>query len=211
MRSICFSLFRVSFDCTFIDNSIHWYCMPCIAWVLLIKSVSGKRIARVENINHFVIKFQFVEQNNVECWCDFGANLVQHFIKRYSRYSRYRTKTHDKATISHDISRYSRYQMAFLKLQEIIAVSLYHARHCNLQCLVFSFVRRLSLGRTEEQMKHTPRCMKNEAGLRPMKRGFATRRRGVLRFIEAAGFCFIATQLLLPICAANAKSEAKRS
>ena len=33
-------------------------------------------------------------------WCDFGANLVQHFIKRYSRYSRYRTKTHDKATIS---------------------------------------------------------------------------------------------------------------
>ena len=34
--------------------------MPCIAWVLLIKSVSGKRIARVENINHFAIKFQFV-------------------------------------------------------------------------------------------------------------------------------------------------------
>ena len=24
-------------------------------------------------------------------WCDFGANLVQHFIKRYSRYSRYQT------------------------------------------------------------------------------------------------------------------------
>ena len=24
-------------------------------------------------------------------WCDFGANLVQHFIGRYSRYSRYQT------------------------------------------------------------------------------------------------------------------------
>ena len=36
--------------------------MPCIAWVLLIKSVSGKRIARVENINHFAIKFQFVRE-----------------------------------------------------------------------------------------------------------------------------------------------------
>ena len=33
-------------------------------------------------------KFQFVEQNSVECWCDFGANLVQHFMQRYSRYSR---------------------------------------------------------------------------------------------------------------------------
>ena len=49
-------------------------------------------------------------------WCDFGANLVQHFIGRYTRYSRYRTKTHDKATISHDITRY---QTVFLKLQEI--------------------------------------------------------------------------------------------
>ena len=56
----------------------------------------------------------------------FGANLVQHFMRRYSRYSRYRTKTHDKSTISHDkstishdISRYSRYQIVFLKLQEI--------------------------------------------------------------------------------------------
>jgi len=39
--------------------------MPCIAWVLLIKSVSGKRIARVENINHFAIKFQFIEQNKI--------------------------------------------------------------------------------------------------------------------------------------------------
>ena len=55
----------------------------------------------------------------VECWCDFGANLVQHFIGRYSRYSRYRTKSHDKFTKSHDISRYSRYQTVLLKLQEI--------------------------------------------------------------------------------------------
>jgi len=45
----------------------------------------------------------------VECWCDFGANLVQHFMLRYSRYSRYRTKSHDKAMISHVFSRYSRY------------------------------------------------------------------------------------------------------
>ena len=57
----------------------------------------------------------------VECWCDFGANLVQHFMRRYSRYSRYRTKSHDKATISHDILRYSRYQTVLLKLQEIIS------------------------------------------------------------------------------------------
>ena len=67
------------------------------------------------------IKFQFVEQNSVECWCDFGANLVQHFMRRYSRYSRYRTKSHNKCTISHDITRYSRYQTALLKLQEIIS------------------------------------------------------------------------------------------
>ena len=40
-------------------------------------------------------------------------------MRRYSRYSRYRTKSHDKATISHDISRYSRYQTALPKLQEI--------------------------------------------------------------------------------------------
>ena len=65
------------------------------------------------------IKFQFVEQNSVECWCDFGANLVQHFMRRYSRYSRYRTKSHNKCTISHDITRYSRYQTALLKLEEI--------------------------------------------------------------------------------------------
>ena len=55
----------------------------------------------------------------VECWCDLGANLVQHFTGRYSRYSRYRTKLHDKSTISHDISRYSRYQTVLLKLEEI--------------------------------------------------------------------------------------------
>ena len=53
-------------------------------------------------------------------WCDFGANLVQHFMRRYSRYSRYRTKSHDKATISNDITRYSRYQTVLLKLQELI-------------------------------------------------------------------------------------------
>ena len=64
---------------------------------------------------------QFIDQNSVECWCDFGANLVQHFMQRYSRYSRYRTKTHDKATISNDITRYSRYQTVLLKLEEIIS------------------------------------------------------------------------------------------
>ena len=42
-------------------------------------------------------KFQFVDQNSVECWCDLGANLVQHFMRRYSRY-----------------------QTVLLKLQEII-------------------------------------------------------------------------------------------
>ena len=72
-----------------------------------------------------IYQFQFVEQNSVECWCDLGANLVQHFIGRYSRYSRYRTKSHDKATISHDISRYSRYQTVFLKLEEIISYLIY--------------------------------------------------------------------------------------
>ena len=30
-------------------------------------------------------KFQFVEQNSVECWCDLGANLVQHFTQRDKR------------------------------------------------------------------------------------------------------------------------------
>ena len=39
----------------------------------------------------------------VECPSDFGANLVQHFMLAYSQCSRYRTKSHDKATISHDI------------------------------------------------------------------------------------------------------------
>ena len=59
--------------------------------------------------------------DSVECWCDFGANLVQHFMRRYSRYSRYRTKTHDKSTISHVFPRYSQYQTVLLKLQEIIS------------------------------------------------------------------------------------------
>ena len=36
-------------------------------------------------------KFQFVELNGRLIWCDFGANLVQHFIGRYSRHSRYQT------------------------------------------------------------------------------------------------------------------------
>ena len=52
------------------------------------------------------ISFQIVRESNstlsnwigVESWCDFGANLVQHFIGRYSRYSRYRTKSHDNQT-----------------------------------------------------------------------------------------------------------------
>ena len=70
-----------------------------------------------------VIKFQFIELNGRLMWCDFGANLVQHFMQRYSRYSRYRTKSHDKATISHDITRYSRYQTVLSKLQEIIILS----------------------------------------------------------------------------------------
>ena len=38
-----------------------------------------------------ISKFQFVEQNSVECWYDLDANLVQHFMGRYSRCSRYRT------------------------------------------------------------------------------------------------------------------------
>ena len=36
-------------------------------WVLLIKSVSGKRIARVKSINHFAIKFQFIDYISVHC------------------------------------------------------------------------------------------------------------------------------------------------
>ena len=46
-------------------------------------------------------------------------------MRRYSRCPRNRTKTHDKATISHDISHYSRYQTAFLKLEEIIRNIIY--------------------------------------------------------------------------------------
>ena len=55
----------------------------------------------------------------VECPCDFGANLVQHYMRRYSRCSRNHTKTHDKATISHEFPRYSRHQTVLSKLQEI--------------------------------------------------------------------------------------------
>ena len=56
----------------------------------------------------------------VECWCDFGANLVQHFMRWYTRYSRYRTKSHDKTTISNDITRY---QTVLSKHKEIIIIS----------------------------------------------------------------------------------------
>ena len=46
---------------------------------------------------HFA-KSQFGELNGRLMWCDFGANLVQHFMLAYSRYSRYRTKSHDTQT-----------------------------------------------------------------------------------------------------------------
>ena len=52
-------------------------------------------------------KFQFIELNGRLMWCDFGANLVQHFIGRYSQNHtiklRYQTILHD----IHDIKRYS--------------------------------------------------------------------------------------------------------
>ena len=62
-------------------------------------------------------KFQFVEQNNIECPCDFGANLVQHFIGRYSRYSRYQT--------------------VFLKLEEISCYFLYTKSSAHAGLFVF--------------------------------------------------------------------------
>ena len=85
-------------------------------------------IRTINSIGECNQNLQFIRATNsnlsswigVECPCDLGANLVQHFIGRYSRYSRYRTKSHDKATISNDITRYSRYQTVLLKLQEII-------------------------------------------------------------------------------------------
>ena len=80
---------------------------------------------------------------SVECPSDFGANLVQHFIKRYSRYSRYRTKSHDKATISHDITRY---QTVFLKLEEI---RKQHPQGVYLALTVFGGCRFLIPPRTE--------------------------------------------------------------
>ena len=52
-------------------------------------------INSVINANY---KFQFIELNGRLMWCNFGANLVQHFIGRYSRCSRYRTKSHDNQT-----------------------------------------------------------------------------------------------------------------
>ena len=57
-------------------------------------------------------------------------------MQRYSRYSRYRTKTHDKATISNDITRYSRYQTVLLKLQEIITIIKY-SKGTPCVCLLF--------------------------------------------------------------------------
>ena len=50
---------------------------------------------------------------------------------RYSRYSRYRTKSHDKTTISHDITRYSRYQTVLSKLQEIISTCGRNLQKCS--------------------------------------------------------------------------------
>ena len=85
------------------------------------------RSKRITNNNSVITNSNLSSWIGVECWCDFGANLVQHFIGRYSRCSRNRTKTHDKATISHDISRYSRYQTVFLKLQEIKTLCLWHS------------------------------------------------------------------------------------
>ena len=96
-----------------------------------------------------MIKFQFVELNKRLMWCDFGANLVQHFMRRYSRYSRYRTKTHDKCTINaryhtilHDITRYSRYQTVLSKLQEIIThLGLFRYTKSSAHAGLFVFVR----------------------------------------------------------------------
>ena len=54
-------------------------------------------------------------------------------------------------------------------------------------------------------MKHTLRCMKNEARLRLMKRGFATRKGTVCFASYEHSECFIeAVRLLLHICVANA-------
>ena len=94
-----------------------------------------------------MIKFQFVELNGRLMWCDFGANLVQHFIGRYSRYSRYRTKTHDKCTISHVFPRSSRYQTVLSKLKEIIIIS-YIQKLCFGRafcfCMAVQFVKKMS-------------------------------------------------------------------
>ena len=83
--------------------------------------------------------------------CDFGANLVQHYMRRYSRCSRNRTKTHDKATISHDISHYSRYQTAFLKLEEIMTIKR-NTFACSFFCYVQS--RALQLVKVEPLYLH---------------------------------------------------------
>ena len=48
---------------------------------------------------------------------------MQHFIERYSRYSRYRTKSHDKATISNDIHDIARNHTIKLRYQTIFTIS----------------------------------------------------------------------------------------
>ena len=46
---------------------------------------------RLELLKTYTEKCKNIRKNKDSYWCDFGANLVQHFIKRYSRYSRYQT------------------------------------------------------------------------------------------------------------------------
>ena len=57
-----------------------------------------RRKSRTGDLQEKIIKFQFIELNGRLMWCDFGANLVQHFMLAYSRYSRYRTRSHDTQT-----------------------------------------------------------------------------------------------------------------
>ena len=83
---------------------------------------------------------------------------MQHFIGRYSRYSRYRTKTHDKSTISHVFPRYSRYQTVLLKLQEIIKI--FSKRLSFGWAFYFDFLERTAL----------PRILITPLELRPTKR-----------------------------------------
>ena len=61
-------------------------------------------------------KFQFVEQNSVECWCDLGANLLQHFMRRYSRYPRYQTALPKLQEIITALRRLFRYKTALISM-----------------------------------------------------------------------------------------------